>query len=177
MPVNAPLAAIPGVEEVMPILKPYNLASREYQPADTVVDVGMGVQVGGGNLAMIAGPCAIEGEEILFEIGRAVKAAGANILRGGAYKPRTSPYSFQGLGEEGLRILRRFRAVAARRDSGHLPVPNLWGDGAAGSVVLVERRQPLPDQEVTDPGVRNGDDGGHRKSAGSRPRIRHRLDL
>ena len=104
---NAPLAAIPGVEEVMPILKPYNLASREYQPSDTVVDVGLGVKVGGGNLAMIAGPCAIEGEEILFEIGRAVRAAGANILRGGAYKPRTSPYSFQGLGEEGLKILRR----------------------------------------------------------------------
>lgn len=104
---NAPLAAIPGVEEVLPILKPYKLASREYQKEDSVFDIGFGVKVGGGNLAMIAGPCAIEGEEILYEIGKAVKAAGANILRGGAYKPRTSPYTFQGLGEDGLRILRK----------------------------------------------------------------------
>lgn len=103
---NAPLAAIPGVEEVVPILKPFKLASREYQPEDSVIDVGFGVKVGGGHLAMIAGPCAIEGREILFEIARHVKAAGANILRGGAYKPRTSPYSFQGLGEDGLAILR-----------------------------------------------------------------------
>ena len=103
---NAPLAAIPGVEEVVPILKPFKLASREYQAEDSVVDVGFGVKVGGGSLGMIAGPCAIEGREILFDIARHVKAAGANILRGGSYKPRTSPYSFQGLGEDGLAILR-----------------------------------------------------------------------
>ncbi|MBS0260386.1 MAG: 3-deoxy-7-phosphoheptulonate synthase [Planctomycetes bacterium] len=103
---NAPLAAIPGVEEIVPILKPYKLASREYQKEDSVIDVGRGVKVGGGYLGMIAGPCAIEGREILFEIASAVKAAGANILRGGAYKPRTSPYSFQGLGEDGLKLLR-----------------------------------------------------------------------
>src|SRR5205085_4734105 len=103
---NAPLAAIPGVEEVVPILKPYKLASREYQPEDSVIDVGFGVKVGGGSLGMIAGPCAIEGRDILLGIARDVKAAGANILRGGAYKPRTSPYSFQGLGEDGLKILR-----------------------------------------------------------------------
>src|SRR5262249_45000968 len=88
------------------ILKPYKLASREYQPEDSVIDVGRGVKVGGGSLAMIAGPCAIEGREILLEIAKHVKAAGANILRGGAYKPRTSPYSLQGLGQEGLKILR-----------------------------------------------------------------------
>jgi 3-deoxy-7-phosphoheptulonate synthase len=104
---NAPLAAIAGVEEVLPILKPYKLASREYQSEDSIIDVGHGVKVGGGHLAMIAGPCAIEGEDIVREIGQAVKAAGANILRGGAFKPRTSPYSFQGLGEEGLKILRK----------------------------------------------------------------------
>jgi 3-deoxy-7-phosphoheptulonate synthase len=104
---NAPLAALPGVEEVLPILKPYKLASREFQAEDSAIDVGFGVKVGGGSLGMIAGPCAIEGEDILFEIARAVKAAGANILRGGAFKPRTSPYSFQGMGEEGLKILRR----------------------------------------------------------------------
>jgi len=103
---NAPLAAIPGVEEVVPILRPFKLASREYQAEDSIIDVGFGVKVGGGALAMIAGPCAIEGREILLDIAREVKTAGANILRGGAYKPRTSPYSFQGLGEEGLEILR-----------------------------------------------------------------------
>ena len=103
---NAPLRAFPGVEDVVPILKPYKLASREFQPEDTVIDVGCGVRVGGGSLAMIAGPCAIESEEVLLEIARSVKAAGANILRGGAFKPRTSPYSFQGLGEAGLKILR-----------------------------------------------------------------------
>ena len=103
---NAPLQAIPGVEEVVPILKPYKLASREYQPEDSSFEVGFGVRVGGGHLAMIAGPCAIEGRDILFEIAQHVKQAGANILRGGSYKPRTSPYSFQGLGEEGLRHLR-----------------------------------------------------------------------
>lgn len=104
---NAPLKAIPGVEEVMTVLKPFKLASREFQEEDSSFDVGFGVTVGGGSLGMIAGPCAIEGEEVLFEIARSVRAAGANILRGGAFKPRTSPYSFQGLGEEGLKILRR----------------------------------------------------------------------
>lgn len=104
---NAPLKAMPGVEEVMSVLKPFKLASREFQEHDTILDLGHGVRVGGGALILIAGPCAIEGEEILREIGTAVKAAGANVLRGGAFKPRTSPYSFQGMGEEGLKILRR----------------------------------------------------------------------
>lgn len=103
---NAPLRAIAGVEDVMSILKPFKLASREFQEEDSVFDLGYGVKVGGGSLIMIAGPCAIEGEEVLMEIARSVKAAGANVLRGGAFKPRTSPYSFQGLGEEGLRMLR-----------------------------------------------------------------------
>lgn len=100
-----PLQAIPGVEQVLPIMKPFKLASREFNKKDTIVQVGK-VKVGGGHLAMIAGPCAIESREVLDEIAAAVKKAGANILRGGAFKPRTSPYSFQGMGEEGLRILR-----------------------------------------------------------------------
>ena len=104
---NAPLKAIPGVEDVMSVLKPFKLASREFHPDGSVFDLGHGVSIGNGSLGMIAGPCAIEGEDILHEIGSAVKAAGANILRGGAFKPRTSPYSFQGMGEEGLQILRR----------------------------------------------------------------------
>jgi 3-deoxy-7-phosphoheptulonate synthase len=100
-----PLQAIDGVEQVLPILKPFKLASREFNKKDTVVTVGK-VKVGGGFLAMIAGPCAVESAPILDEIAGKIKAAGANILRGGAFKPRTSPYSFQGLGEEGLHILR-----------------------------------------------------------------------
>ena len=105
-----PLSAIPGVEQVLPILKPFKLASRAMHPADSVVTVGGGdvpaVRVGGGALALIAGPCAVESYEVLDEIAGKVKAAGANLLRGGAFKPRTSPYSFQGLGESGLKILR-----------------------------------------------------------------------
>lgn len=102
---EAPLRAIPGVEDVVPVLKPYKLASREFQDFDSVFDLGYGVKVGGGHLMMIAGPCAIEGKDILQEIAVAVRDAGANVLRGGAFKPRTSPYSFQGMGEEGLKIL------------------------------------------------------------------------
>jgi 3-deoxy-7-phosphoheptulonate synthase len=100
-----PFQAIEGVEQVMPILKPFKLASREFHADDSQFDI-KGVKVGRGHLMMIAGPCAIEGESILFEIAERVKDAGANFLRGGAFKPRTSPYSFQGLGEDGLKILK-----------------------------------------------------------------------
>ena len=104
---NSPLKALPGVEEVMAILKPYKLASKEFRQQPSVFDLGHGVKIGGGHLILIAGPCAIEGEEILYDIATKVKAAGANVLRGGAFKPRTSPYSFQGMGEEGLKLLRK----------------------------------------------------------------------
>ena len=100
-----PLRAIPGVADVVPILPPYKLASLEAHPEPSVIDVS-GVKIGGGSLAFIAGPCAVEGVERMRSIARHVRAAGGNILRGGAYKPRTSPYAFQGLGEDGLRILR-----------------------------------------------------------------------
>jgi len=98
--------ALPGVEQVLPILKPFKLASRELHKADSVVEVGT-TKIGGGHLGMIAGPCAVENEEYMDEIAGRIKKAGANLLRGGAFKPRTSPYSFQGLGEEGLMLLRR----------------------------------------------------------------------
>jgi len=101
----SPLKAIPGVEEVIPILPPYKLASREAQKESTVVDV-RGVKIGGGHLAMIAGPCAVESRERMEAICQDIIAAGANILRGGAFKPRTSPYAYQGMAEEGLKILR-----------------------------------------------------------------------
>jgi 3-deoxy-7-phosphoheptulonate synthase len=101
----AQLAAIPGVAQVVPILPPFKLASIEAHPEPSVVDVA-GVKIGGGYLAMIAGPCAVESPQRMDEIAGAIKAAGANILRGGAFKPRTSPYAYQGMGEEGLKILR-----------------------------------------------------------------------
>src|SRR5881392_2436706 len=101
-----PLRAIPGVQDVIPVLPPYKLASKEAHPQSSIVDVS-GVKIGGGNLAMIAGPCAVEDEPRMRSIATAVKAAGANIFRGGAYKPRTSPYAYQGSGEEGLKLLRK----------------------------------------------------------------------
>ncbi len=104
-----------GVENVMPITKPYKAASREFKPQDTVFSVG-GVMIGGQDLVIMAGPCAIESRSQLLEIAHACKEAGAQILRGGAYKPRTSPYSFQGLGKEGLRYL-----AEAREETG-MPV-------------------------------------------------------
>lgn len=106
---------MPGVKDAIPVTKPYKLVSREFTPDGTIVTVG-DVKVGNGNIAIIAGPCAVESEEQALTIARKVKAAGANMFRGGAFKPRTSPYSFQGLGKEGLDIL-----VKVREETG-LPV-------------------------------------------------------
>ena len=100
-----PLEAFPGVEKVMPILKPYKLVSREFKSEDSVINVD-GVKIGGKKLIVMAGPCSVENFEMLLDIGKKVKKAGASILRGGAFKPRSSPYSFQGLGEEGLKFLK-----------------------------------------------------------------------
>jgi 3-deoxy-7-phosphoheptulonate synthase len=97
--------SLPGVLEVIPVSHPYKLVSREMMREDSVISVG-GVKVGGGNFAVVAGPCSVENPEQALTIARAVRAVGAHILRGGAYKPRTSPYSFQGLGKPGLEILR-----------------------------------------------------------------------
>jgi 3-deoxy-7-phosphoheptulonate synthase len=102
---NLDLAGLPGVQEVIRVLKPYKLVGRDFQPEDTVVRVG-GTYVGGRALAAIAGPCSIESEEQIVSCAMAVKRAGATMLRGGAYKPRTSPYAFQGMGLEGLKLLR-----------------------------------------------------------------------
>lgn len=99
------LLQIPGVEQALPVMKPFKLASREFHKEDSVVFVGK-VRVGGGSLAMIAGPCAVENYEVMDTVAKYVKAGGANILRGGAFKPRTSPYAFQGMGEDGLKILK-----------------------------------------------------------------------
>ena len=102
------LELLPGVDEVIPISKPYKLSSREFKPEDTVIVLG-DVVIGGDRLAVIAGPCAVETEQQVLETARAVKAAGANILRGGAFKPSTSPYQFRGLGKAGLEILAKAR--------------------------------------------------------------------
>ncbi|MDD3164386.1 MAG: 3-deoxy-7-phosphoheptulonate synthase [Oscillospiraceae bacterium] len=103
------------VERVMRVSEPYKRANRKFHPADTVVDVG-GVKIGGGNFAVIAGPCSVESKEQIVEVAKDVKASGAKLLRGGAYKPRTSPYSFQGLGLDGLELL-----VEAKKATG-LPI-------------------------------------------------------
>jgi len=109
------LAALPGVESVTPISRPFKLTSREFHPEDTVISV-LDAVIGDGSLTMMAGPCSVESKEQLLETAEAVKAAGATILRGGAFKPRTSPYAFQGLGVEALRYL------AEARDRTGLPV-------------------------------------------------------
>ena len=112
---EANFTTLAGVDRVIPVLKPYKLASRDFKKKDTVVQVGA-VSIGGGTFTVMAGPCAVESSEQTLECARRVKKAGAVILRGGAFKPRTSPYAFQGLGREGLEIL-----AEARKETG-LPV-------------------------------------------------------
>ena len=102
---NIPLTTFAGVEKVMPILSPYKIVSREFKKENTLIRVN-GVTIGGKKIVIMAGPCSIEGREMLMAIGKSVKSSGAAILRGGAYKPRTSPYSFQGMGKEGLELLK-----------------------------------------------------------------------
>ena len=99
------LSQLPGVERVMRVSEPYKKANRKYHPDDSVIDIGGGVKVGGKKLTVIAGPCSVESETQITAVARAVKGSGAAALRGGAYKPRTSPYSFQGMGEKGIELL------------------------------------------------------------------------
>lgn len=98
------LSSLEIVESVKRVSEPFKQANRKFNPTDTVISVGE-AKIGGGNFAMIAGPCSVESEEQIIEVAKAVKAGGANILRGGAFKPRTSPYAFQGLKDEGIRLL------------------------------------------------------------------------
>ncbi|MXX81019.1 MAG: 3-deoxy-7-phosphoheptulonate synthase [Chloroflexi bacterium] len=113
--IRTQMSRMSGVQEVIAISRPYKLTGREFQPEDTVIDVG-GVKIGDGSMVVMAGPCSIENEEHMVTTARAVAASGAQILRGGAFKPRTSPYAFRGLGEEGLQHL------ATARDETGLPV-------------------------------------------------------
>jgi 3-deoxy-7-phosphoheptulonate synthase len=102
-----PLEVFPGVEKVMPVLSPYKLVSREFKPQDSVIDLGRGIKIGSERIVVMAGPCAVEDIKTLQDTATLIKKAGATVLRGGAFKPRTSPYSFQGLGEEGLKYLNK----------------------------------------------------------------------
>jgi 3-deoxy-7-phosphoheptulonate synthase len=108
--VDQTLESFPGVEKVLPILKPYKLVSREFQKADTIIAVN-GRKIGGKRIHVMAGPCSVESRDQVLESALPVKEAGATFLRGGAFKPRTSPYTFQGLGEEGLNLLAHARKV------------------------------------------------------------------
>tara|TARA_B100000686_G_scaffold27320_2_gene26891 strand:- start:28821 stop:29840 length:1020 start_codon:yes stop_codon:yes gene_type:complete len=110
------LVTLPGVESVVPILKPYKLASSEGMPERSIVPMGEGVTIGGKNIVVVGGPCSVESREQILSSADAVKDGGGHVLRGGAYKPRTSPYSFQGMAEEGLKLL------AEARDKTGLPI-------------------------------------------------------
>jgi 3-deoxy-7-phosphoheptulonate synthase len=110
------LESMPGVESVVPILKPYKLASREVKPEPSIVEITPEVRIGGDELLVMAGPCSVESEEQILFTARQVKKCGAKVLRGGAFKPRTSPYSFQGMEEDGLKLL-----ALARQETG-LPI-------------------------------------------------------
>jgi len=112
-----------GIHEIIPITKPFKLASREFRPLDTVVDVG-GIRIGSDEVVMMAGPCSVEGEEMLLETARHVASQGAKVLRGGAFKPRTSPYSFQGLGESGLKMMAEARAETGLKVVTEVVSPN-----------------------------------------------------
>jgi 3-deoxy-7-phosphoheptulonate synthase len=106
-----PLRSLPGVESVLPVLKPYKRASREFSVDRTIVRIGEGATIGGKSITVIAGPCSVENREMLHATAVAVRDAGATVLRGGAFKPRSSPYSFQGLGREALKLLVEVRAA------------------------------------------------------------------
>jgi 3-deoxy-7-phosphoheptulonate synthase len=124
-----PIEAYAGVDRVVAILKPYKLVSREFRPADTIIDV-RGRKIGGGHFALIAGPCSVETPDQILAAAIAAKEAGATMMRGGAFKPRTSPYAFQGLGREGLELL-----AAAREQTG-LPIVTELMDPRDLDVVL-----------------------------------------
>jgi 3-deoxy-7-phosphoheptulonate synthase len=132
--------ALSVVESVQRIQEPYKASNRKFHPTDTIVDCG-GMKIGGGSFQVIAGPCSVESEEQVVEIARAVKAAGATLLRGGAFKPRTSPYSFQGLGKQGLDFL-----LAAKKETG-LPIVT--------ELMAVEDLPLFNDVDVIQIGARN----------------------
>jgi len=153
---SAPFLALDGVKDAIHVSKPYKMVSRDFKEEDTVIEFE-GVSVGGGNLAVMAGPCAVESLEQCLETARAVKAAGAHFFRAGAYKPRTSPYSFQGLEEKGLEILR-----AVREETGLLIVTEAIDHE---SIALVEQAA-----DIVQIGARNMQNFSLLKRAGRSPK-------
>ena len=129
------------VEDVKRIQEPYKNVNRKFHPDDTIVDIAPGIKIGGGNFQVMAGPCSVEGSAQVLSIARAVKKAGADILRGGAFKPRTSPYAFQGLGAEGLEILK-----AAKRETG-MPI--------VSEIMDISKLPLFEDVDIIQVGARN----------------------
>ncbi|MBO7430663.1 MAG: 3-deoxy-7-phosphoheptulonate synthase [Spirochaetia bacterium] len=129
------------VEDVKRIQEPYKNVNRKFHPDDTIVDIAPGIKIGGGNFQVMAGPCSVEGSAQVLSIARAVKIAGAGILRGGAFKPRTSPYAFQGLGAEGLEILK-----AAKRETG-MPI--------VSEIMDISKLPLFEDVDIIQVGARN----------------------
>ena len=129
------------VEDVKRIQEPYKNVNRKFHPDDTIVDIAPGIRIGGGNFQVMAGPCSVEGSAQVLSIARAVKKAGAGILRGGAFKPRTSPYAFQGLGAEGLEILK-----AAKRETG-MPI--------VSEIMDISKLPLFEDVDIIQVGARN----------------------
>jgi len=131
---TVPFEGFPAVEKVMTVLKPYKLASKDFKSTRSVIKVGKNVTIGGDKIAVIAGPCSVESRELLLAAAKAVKEGGANILRGGAFKPRTSPYAFQGMAEDGLKILAEARekygmpVVTEVLDTRHVELVNKYAD-------------------------------------------------
>lgn len=121
---GVPLELMPGVEKLVPIVEPYKLASRTFHPEPSTIEIN-GVKIGGKELIIMAGPCAVESREQILDAARAIKRAGAKFLRGGAFKPRTSPYSFQGLEEEGLKLLKE-----AKEETGLLLISEVTSEKA-----------------------------------------------
>lgn len=152
---QAQFLRLPGVDRIVPISPPFKLASREFHPNDTIIDIN-GYQIGGDAVIIMAGPCAVENRQQMIEIAHLVKEAGGHFLRGGAFKPRTSPYSFQGLGEEGLELL-----AEARRETG-LPIV---------TEVTASELVPLVDQyaDVLQIGSRNMQNYALLQAAGQSP--------
>src|SRR5919206_1191037 len=124
------LAALPGVQEVIHVTKPYKQVSREWKPESTVVRLAGGLSIGGDEVVVMAGPCSVESETQILESARLVREAGATVLRAGAFKPRSSPYSFQGLGRAGLKLLAR-----AREETGLLIVTEAMDTEGMDAVV------------------------------------------
>ncbi len=152
-----PFEALPGVERVVPILKPYKLASRDFQAEPTRITLPGGAVIGGGNVVVMAGPCAVEDKEQVMVTAREVKKAGARVMRGGAFKPRTSPYSFQGLGEQGLKML-----AEARGETG---LPVITEVMAPNEVELVGRYA-----DILQIGARNMQNFNLLREAGAQPK-------